>query len=62
MSRHPTPSHERTDDPLRAYSSKRDFALTPEPAEGGQSVADKLTFVVQKHWASSLHYDLRRRK
>jgi bifunctional non-homologous end joining protein LigD len=46
-------------DPLRAYQSKRDFALTPEPATGGQSVADQLRFVVQKHWASSLHYDFR---
>ena len=45
--------------PLHAYRSKRNFALTPEPAEGGQSVADQLTFVVQKHWASSLHYDFR---
>jgi bifunctional non-homologous end joining protein LigD len=45
--------------PLRTYQSKRDFALTPEPATGGQSVADQLTFVVQKHWASSLHYDFR---
>ncbi|PKO31280.1 MAG: DNA ligase D [Betaproteobacteria bacterium HGW-Betaproteobacteria-7] len=46
-------------DPLGAYQAKRDFALTPEPAAGGQSVADQLRFVVQKHWASSLHYDFR---
>ncbi|NMG76249.1 DNA ligase D [Aromatoleum diolicum] len=46
-------------DPLGAYQSKRDFALTPEPATGGQSVVDQLRFVVQKHWASSLHYDFR---
>jgi bifunctional non-homologous end joining protein LigD len=46
-------------DPLHAYKSKRDFAQTPEPAAGGQPVADQLTFVVQKHWASSLHYDFR---
>ena len=56
----PARSLERADDPLHAYKSKRDFALTPEPAEGGQAVAaDQLTFVVQKHWASSLHYDFR---
>jgi len=48
-----------SNDPLHAYKSKRDFARTPEPAQGGQSVADQLTFVVQKHWASSLHYDFR---
>ncbi len=50
---------EPASDPLRAYKSKRDFALTPEPAEGGRSAADQLIFVVQKHWASSLHYDFR---
>lgn len=46
-------------DPLHAYRAKRDFARTPEPAGGGQPVADRLRFVVQKHWAGSLHYDLR---
>ena len=45
--------------PLHAYQSKRNFTLTPEPAEGGRAIADQLTFVVQKHWASSLHYDFR---
>jgi bifunctional non-homologous end joining protein LigD len=59
MSRMPTPSLERVHRPLQGYKSKRDFTLTPEPAEGGQSVADQLSFVVQKHWASSLHYDFR---
>ena len=46
-------------DPLHAYKSKRDFTLTPEPKEGGRAGGDRLTFVVQKHWASSLHYDFR---
>jgi len=46
-------------DPLRAYRSKRNFALTTEPAEGGEPGRDALSFVVQKHWASSLHYDFR---
>ena len=59
MSRRSKPLLAPAHDPLRAYKSKRDFALTPEPAEGGQSVADQLSFVVQKHWASSLHYDFR---
>lgn len=63
MNRLPKPSLEPAHDPLHAYQAKRDFALTPEPAEGGQtgaqSVADHLRFVVQKHWASSLHYDFR---
>lgn len=59
MIRHSTPSLESPLDPLGTYKSKRDFALTPEPAAGGQSVPDRLRFVVQKHWASSLHYDFR---
>ena len=59
MNRRPTPLHEQTDDPLHAYQSKRDFALTPEPAAGGSARAGQLSFVVQKHWASSLHYDFR---
>lgn len=46
-------------DPLRAYRQKRDFSQTPEPAEGGQSSAAGLQYVIQKHWASRLHYDLR---
>jgi bifunctional non-homologous end joining protein LigD len=46
-------------DPLHAYKSKRNFALTTEPAEGGEAGRAALSFVVQKHWASSLHYDFR---
>lgn len=63
MIRHPKPALEPAHNPLRAYHAKRDFALTPEPAEdgqkGGPAVTDQLRFVVQKHWASSLHYDFR---
>lgn len=59
MNRRPKPSLEPADDPLRAYKSKRDFMLTPEPAEGGASVSDGLKFVVQKHWAKALRYDFR---
>ncbi len=47
------------DDPLKLYKSKRDFATTPEPAEGGDVRADELSFVIQKHWARNLHYDFR---
>lgn len=63
MSRHSKRGLEPEQDPLGAYRSKRDFALTPEPAvgsqTGGQSAAGPLRFVVHKHWASSLHYDFR---
>jgi len=46
-------------DSLKVYKSKRDFSITAEPAEGGQPGKDALTFVIQKHWASRLHYDFR---
>ncbi|MFC5458851.1 DNA ligase D [Massilia niabensis] len=46
-------------DALEVYKSKRDFSITSEPAEGGQPAEDALTFVIQKHWASRLHYDFR---
>ena len=44
---------------LTGYRAKRNFALTPEPAQGGASSAGALSFVIQKHWASHLHYDFR---
>ena len=45
---------------LKAYRSKRDFTKTAEPA-GDRRVApsSRLRFVVQKHDARRLHYDLR---
>jgi len=46
-------------DALKLYKSKRDFSVTSEPAEGGQPGKDALSFVIQKHWASRLHYDFR---
>ncbi|CAN7384702.1 DNA ligase D [Variovorax sp. LjRoot178] len=45
--------------PLATYKAKRNFSVTPEPAEGGESAIAGLQFVVQKHWASRLHYDFR---
>ncbi|KQP35691.1 DNA ligase D [Pseudorhodoferax sp. Leaf274] len=45
---------------LKIYHAKRDFRRTSEPRSGGKrSPAGALSFVVQKHWASSLHYDFR---
>ncbi len=46
-------------DALKLYKAKRDFSITSEPAEGGKPGKDALTFVIQKHWASRLHYDFR---
>jgi bifunctional non-homologous end joining protein LigD len=46
-------------DALRQYKAKRDFSVTSEPADGGRASAGALSFVIQKHWASHLHYDLR---
>ena len=43
---------------LAAYRAKRDFAATPEPA-GDAEGSDEFAFVVQKHDATRLHYDLR---
>ena len=46
-------------DALKLYKSKRDFTITSEPAEGGDASAGALSFVIQKHWATRLHYDFR---
>lgn len=43
---------------LREYIRKRNFKQTPEPT-GGKTQGGHLIFVVQKHAASSLHYDFR---
>jgi bifunctional non-homologous end joining protein LigD len=43
---------------LTAYVKKRFFDKTTEP-KGGKSTGKKLSFVVQRHHASHLHYDFR---
>lgn len=48
--------------PLESYLDKRDFRRTPEPEGGGKSKKRKREgpiFVIQKHDASTLHYDFR---
>ncbi|RYF16068.1 MAG: DNA ligase D [Comamonadaceae bacterium] len=44
---------------LKTYRDKRNFDATPEPAEGGEANEEARSFVVQKHWATRLHYDFR---
>jgi len=44
---------------LKEYRRKRTFAKTPEPRPSRAAAGGKPRFVVQKHQASHLHYDLR---
>jgi len=45
---------------LKEYKAKRDFRKTPEPPPLPASKKRRsLTYVIQKHHASHLHYDLR---
>ncbi len=44
---------------LEIYRRKRDFGRTPEPAGELAAEGDGRRFVVQRHRASRLHYDLR---
>src|SRR5687768_7460995 len=44
---------------LSAYNKKRKFTKTPEPKGKPQKNSGPLTFVVQKHQATGLHYDFR---
>ncbi|HSW25462.1 MAG TPA: non-homologous end-joining DNA ligase, partial [Burkholderiaceae bacterium] len=56
----PRPTQARPTPPLGAYRAKRNFAATPEPA--GDEVTERrgpLAYVIQKHAATRLHYDLR---
>jgi bifunctional non-homologous end joining protein LigD len=52
----------KPDDALARYWAKRNFALTGEPRgepQGERGAADGFSFVIQKHAATRLHYDLR---
>lgn len=46
---------------LDTYKKKRDFKITPEPSGAPQKKkpAQHLQYVIQKHRATSLHYDFR---
>jgi bifunctional non-homologous end joining protein LigD len=53
MDKSPSPS------PLNEYRAKRTFETTPEPPPGQLPEERRLVFVVHKHAARALHYDLR---
>jgi bifunctional non-homologous end joining protein LigD len=44
---------------LRRYREKRNFAKTPEPTGGPARSSERPVFVIQKHSATRVHYDLR---
>lgn len=45
--------------PLERYARKRNFKVTSEPKAVRARTGKRLGFVIQKHWASRLHYDFR---
>lgn len=51
----------KTTDPLETYRTKRNFSTTAEPKGAKRPTKQKsaLSFVIQKHAASQLHYDFR---
>ncbi len=51
--------HSETRDRLEKYREKRDFSRSSEPDGSSAKTAGDPVFVVQKHDASSLHYDFR---
>ena len=44
---------------LVTYRRKRDFAHTPEPRGRTRKSVARLSFVIQRHAATRLHYDFR---
>ena len=55
----PNKTQVRAEKSLKAYAGKRDFARSPEPVASSGHNGDGREFVVQKHAARRLHYDLR---
>ncbi len=47
------------DTPLARYNAKRDFKITSEPGPVRAKKGKELSFVIQKHDATRLHYDFR---
>lgn len=60
MARTGTSATKRSETQLKEYNRKRDFKKTAEPAGAVYAKKSKrLEFVIQKHEASHLHYDVR---
>ncbi len=55
----PAPTKRAASDPLARYNAKRDFAITAEPRGTRAKAGKTLSFVIQKHAATRLHYDFR---
>jgi bifunctional non-homologous end joining protein LigD len=53
------PKVKNTEGQLSEYHRKRDFSVTAEPKGGTAAIKEQLVFVVQKHAATRLHFDLR---
>ena len=49
----------KSKDLLKDYQEKRRFRKTPEPAGGERQASETPIFVIQKHGARTLHYDVR---
>lgn len=45
--------------PLKVYRKRRNLDISPEPRGGTQKPSKQAKFVIQKHSASHLHFDLR---
>ncbi len=52
-------SRKLSEDALTRYREKRNFTRTTEPEGTVEPAAGALRFVIHKHWATRLHYDLR---
>src|SRR5688572_1764272 len=55
----PTKKPDRKKSPLAEYQEKRDFTRTAEPKGKSPVKRSTLAFVIQKHAARALHFDLR---